>query len=299
MATLRSFGLGDNCPVGIRPRFHNDLTCPARLAIRSQWIEIPPAPGKDSEQPLLRCWWSGPEQGLSEGSQGGLRGAVLVLPEVFGLNGWVRSVADRLAGEGYAALAMPIFERTAPGLEVGYDPAGLAAGREHRDAVTAETFLADAQRAITWLQTQQLDQEAGLQIGCVGFCFGGHLAMLAATLPAVRATCTFYGARVTSFRPGGGEEPTLAVLPQIPGHLLCICGDQDPLIPLQEQQAIAAALSADRVARQDELGAPLERRMVVAQGAGHGFLCDARSDYNAEAAALGWHEMLALFVKAL
>jgi len=290
VATLRSFGLGDNCPVGIRPRFHNGLTCPPPLAIRSQWIEIPPAPGPRQQQPLLRCWWSVPEQGL--------RGAVLVLPEVFGLNGWVRSVADRLAGEGYAALAMPIFERTAPGLEVGYDPAGLAAGREHRDAVTAETFLADAQRAITWLQSQQLGQQNGLKIGCVGFCFGGHLALLAATLPAVRATCAFYGARVSSFRPGGGE-PTLAVLPQIPGHLLCVCGDQDPLMPFEEQQAIAAALSADRLARQDQPGAPLERRLVVAQGAGHGFLCDARGDYNADAAALGWREMLALFEKAL
>jgi carboxymethylenebutenolidase len=223
---------------------------------------------------------------------------VLVLPEVFGLNGWVRSVADRLAGEGYAALAMPIFERTAPGLELGYDPAGLAAGREHRDAVTAETFLADAQRAIIWLQSQQLGQQIGPKIGCVGFCFGGHLALLAATVPAVCATCAFYGARVSSFRPGGGE-PTLAVLPQIQGHLLCVCGDQDPLMPPQEQQAIAAALSADSVARQGQPGAPLERRLLVAPGAGHGFLCDARSDYNAEAAALGWREMLALFEKAL
>ena len=70
-------------------------------------------------------------------------------------------------------------------------------------------------------------------------------------------------------------------------------------MPLQEQQAIAAALSSDRLARQDQAGAPLERRLVVAPGAGHGFLCDARSDYNAEAAALGWQEMLALFEKAL
>ncbi len=163
--------------------------------------EIPPAPGTDHQQRSRGCWWSVPEQELLGGSQG-LRGAVLVLPEVFGLNGWVRSVADRLAGEGYAALAMPIFERTAPGLEVGYDAAGLAAGRVHRDAVTAETFLADAQRAITWLQHQKLGQEPGLEIGlrirCVGFCFGGHLALLAATLPAVRATCAFYGARAIS-----------------------------------------------------------------------------------------------------
>ena len=103
---------------------------------------------------------------------------------------------------------------------------------------------------------------------------------------------------MSSYRPGGGE-PTLAVLPQIPGHLLCVCGDQDPLMPLQEQQAIAAALSADLLARQDQPAAPLERRLVVAPGAGHGFLCEARSDYNAEAAALGWREMLALFKKAL
>jgi len=297
VATLRSFGLGDNCPVGIRPRFHNGLTGPIPVPIRSEWIEIPPAPGADHQQPLLCCWWSVPEQELSGGNQG-LRGAVLVLPEVFGLNGWVRSVADRLAGEGYAALAMPIFERTAPGLEVGYDVAGLATGREHRDAVTAETFLADAQRAISWLKGQQLGQEPVLQIGCVGFCFGGHLALLAATLPAVRATCAFYGARVSSFRPGGGA-PTLAVLPQIPGHLLCVCGDQDPLMPLEEQQAIAAALSADSVARQDQPGPALERRLVVAPGAGHGFLCEARSDFNAEAASLGWRDMLALFAKAL
>ena len=178
------------------------------MAIRSQWIEIPPAPGPEHQQPLLRCWWSVPE--LSGGSQG-LRGAVLVLPEVFGLNPWVRSVADRLAGEGYEALAMPIFERTAPGLEVGYDAAGLAAGREHRDAVTAETFLADAQRAITWLQGKELGQEPGLRIGCVGFCFGGHLALLAATVPAVRATCAFYGARVSSFQ--GAITSKLSLMP--------------------------------------------------------------------------------------
>ena len=103
---------------------------------------------------------------------------------------------------------------------------------------------------------------------------------------------------VASFRPGGGA-PTLAVIPQIPGHLLWVCGDQDPLIPAEEQQAVGAALSADLAARQDQPGAPLERRFVVAPGAGHGFLCEARSDYNAEAARLGWREMLELFAKAL
>ena len=157
-------------------------------------------------------------------------------------------------------------------------------GREHRDALTAQAFLDDARRAIAFLQGQQPLACRG--IGVVGFCIGGHLALLAATLPEVAATCAFYGARVSNFRPGGGE-PTLAVVPQIVGDLLFIAGDQDPLIPPEELQAIDNAFVGDR------------QRLVVARGAGHGFLCEARADYHPEAAAMGWRELLGLFGKAL
>jgi carboxymethylenebutenolidase len=247
-------------------------------AVTAGWQELQPAAG-----PRLRCWWARPARQQP-------RAAVLVLPEVFGLNAWVRGVAGRLAAEGYGALALPIFARTAPDLDVGYDEAGLAAGREHRDQVSAAGFLADARAAIAWLQAQPgLDRP----VGCVGFCFGGHLALLAATLPQVAATCDAYGARVSSFRPGGGE-PTLAVVPEIPGHLLCLVGDQDPLMPAEERQAIAAALAADAERRPQ-----LERRLIVAPGAGHGFFCEARADYHPEAAALGWQAMLGLFSRRL
>ena len=247
-------------------------------AVVSGWQELPAADGL-----RLRCWWARPAGEPP-------RAAVLVLPEVFGLNAWVRGVAERLAAEGYGALAMPIFARSAPDLDVGYDEAGLAAGREHRDLVSAEAFLADARAALAWLQAQP-----GLNkpVGCVGFCFGGHLAMLAATLQQVAATCDAYGARVSSFRPGGGE-PTLAVVPEIPGHLLCLAGDRDPLMPAEELEAIAAALAADAARRPQ-----LERRLVVAPGAGHGFFCDARADYHPHAATLGWQEMLDLFDRRL
>ena len=42
----------------------------------------------------------------------------IVLPEVFGVNAWVRCVADRLAAHGHPALAVPLFARTAPDLEL-------------------------------------------------------------------------------------------------------------------------------------------------------------------------------------
>jgi carboxymethylenebutenolidase len=234
------------------------------------WVTLA-APGA----PDLRCWWSAPAAP---------RGAVLVLPEVFGINGWLRSVADRLAAAGYAALVMPIVARTAPGLELGYDAASLAEGRLHRDQVSAEGCLADARRAIAWLQ-----QQPGLEqrpVACLGFCFGGHLALLVASLPQVALTCSCYGARVSSFRPGGGE-PTLAVLPQVGGDLLCFCGDQDPLMPPEELKAIATALAA--------CGSGRRRELVVFPGAGHGFLCDQRADFAPAAAAQAW----ALLLEAL
>ena len=243
------------------------------------WVELPTTPAHAHP---LRCWWARPAKSQP-------RGAVLVLPEVFGVNGWVRSVAERLAAEGYGALAMPIFAQTAPDFETGYDEAGLALGREHRDAVTADGLLTDAGRAIAWLQAQPGLEGQG--VGCVGFCFGGHLALIAATLPQVVATCDFYGARVSSFRPGGGA-PTLELLPQIGGHLLCCCGDQDPLMPAEEIAALETAIAAIQ-----QPG--LDRRMLMAPGAGHGFLCEARADFHPEAAQMGWAAMLALLAKAL
>lgn len=240
-------------------------------------------------QPGVRCWWALPVD--AAGRPVAPRAAVLVLPEVFGVNAWVRSVADRLAAEGYAALAWPIFWRTAPDLDVGYDDVGLAAGREHRDRLSAEQFLADARAAVAWLQSQPGLE--GRPVGCVGFCFGGHLAMLAATLPQIVATADFYGARVSSFRPGepaAGDgpcsAPTLDAVPQISGELLCLCGDRDPLMPPEEIAAIRAALKPPH-------------RLELLAGAGHGFMCEARADYHPEAAAAGWRALLDLFGRRL
>ncbi len=252
-------------------------TSPAAPVV-ADWQVVPGPQGL-----ALRCWWARPADRPA-------CAALLVLPEVFGLNAWVRGVAERLAAAGYAVLALPIFARTAPQLDVGYDEAGLAEGRRHRDAVTASDFLADASHAIAWLQRQP-----GLEgsVGCIGFCFGGHLALLAASLPAVAATVDCYGARVSSFRPGGGP-PTLELVPQLGGHLLCLSGEADPLMPLEERLAISAALAADA-----NLRPGLERQHLQLVGAGHGFFCEARADYHPEAAAQGWAALQAFFARHL
>ena len=234
----------------------------------------------------MPAWWVCPEDP---------KAAVLVLPEVFGLNAWVRTVAERLAQQGYAALAISTFSRTAPDLDVGYDEAGLQAGREHRDLVRADQLLLDVDGAIAWLQRTPA---AALPVGCVGFCFGGHLAMLAATHLQIAATCDFYGARVSSFKPGEPGATTLELASQIPGRLWCFCGSADPLIPAEELAAIEAALQQANGGL-DPASEEARHRLTLATGAGHGFMCEARSDFHPEASAAGWKSMLKLFAESL
>ncbi len=220
----------------------------------------------------LRCWWNNPEQESKH--------IVLVLPEVFGVNSWVRSVVDRLASHGFAALAMPLFARTAPEVELGYSEADLVEGRRYKELTTTEQILADASAAIAWLKQQ--NQQSKITV--IGFCFGGHAALISSTLPAVSSTFDFYGAGVSFSRPGGGS-PSLELLPAVSGELTCLCGTADPLIPESERTAIKEALK-----KEDPDGERLT--YIEIEAADHGFMCEQRSSFNAEASEIGWGLLL-------
>ncbi|WP_254947137.1 dienelactone hydrolase family protein [Cyanobium sp. N.Huapi 1H5] len=253
----------------------------------ASWQSIDP---RRPDQVPLRCWWARPADGPP-------RAGVLVLPEVFGLNGWIRGVTERLAAAGYAALAVPLFARTAPDLELDYGPDALALGRSHKERTRTDQLLADVGLAADWLQEQLPPEAAAPGLGCVGFCFGGHVALLAASLPAVAATVDFYGAGVASGRPGGGP-PSLELVPTIGGTLLCICGKEDPLIPAADVAAIETALAAANAAGSAATPAGRLHRLVVLEG-GHGFMCAARSDYHPASAAAGWSLLLDTFERQL
>ena len=229
----------------------------------------------------LRCWWAPAGQDRHETvASDAYKRAFIVLPEVFGVNTWVRGVAERLAAHGMADLAMPLFARTAPALDLTYTDADLIEGRRHKEATTADQILEDLGVAIAWLQ-QRCPQA---RIDVAGFCFGGHAALLAATLPQVRASFDFYGAGVSRGRPGGGL-PSLELLPQVSGKLTCICGTADPLIPMEDRKAIQDALG-----QIDPSGQRL--RYLEICDADHGFMCESRSSFNAAASEQGWSLLL-------
>ena len=244
------------------------------MEVSADWalIEHGPVP--------LRCWWAEPRSIPLERNDLDQKRVVLVLPEVFGVNAWVRAVAERISSQGIPTLAMPLFARTAPGLDLGYSDADLVEGRRHKEATTAEQIMADVSTAMVWLQKQK----PGAQLSLVGFCFGGQAALLAASLPGVSSTFNFYGAGVSRTAPGGGQ-PALERLPMVHGRLTCFCGTADPLIPADDRAAIQAALHSEDPSAQ-------RFRYLEMEGADHGFMCDARSSYQREAAEQGWQVLL-------
>lgn len=202
--------------------------------------------------------------------------AVIVWQEIFGVNAHIRDVTERIAQLGYVTIAPAIYQRQAPGFEVGYSPEEVELGRRYKVQTTATELLSDAQATIDALNT--LEQVQNNRIASIGFCFGGHVAYLVATLPEINATAVFYGAGIATLTPGGGP-PTLTRTPDIKGKLYGFFGNQDALIPNPEVDQIRQALQE----------AGVDHR-ITQYPAGHGFFCDQRDSYQPTAAADAWQQ---------
>lgn len=208
--------------------------------------------------------------------------AVVVIQEIFGVNDHIRAVTERLARAGRVAIAPALYQRQVPGFEVGYSAEDVQLGRQYKDQTRVEELLSDLQSTLDYLKT--LPQVKAGGFGCIGFCFGGHVAYLAATLPEIRATASFYGAGIPNWCPGNGA-PTLSYTPQIGGTLYGFFGMEDPLIPLEQVDQIEAALREHQVSH----------RIFRYPNAGHGFCCDQRADYVPDVCADAWGQIEELF----
>ncbi|MDM9380227.1 dienelactone hydrolase family protein [Chlorogloeopsis sp. ULAP01] len=207
--------------------------------------------------------------------------AVIVIQEIFGVNSHIRDVTERLAKEGYIAIAPAIFQRLAPGFETGYTPDDIQIGFQYAQQTKADEILSDIQATIDYLKTlPNLKADA---IASIGFCFGGHIVYLAATLPEIKAAASFYGGGIATYTPGGGA-PTITRTSDIKGTIYAFFGTQDDLIPLEQTQEIEAELKKHHIPHR-----------VFRYKTGHGFFCDERSSFSPEAANDAWKKVLELF----
>jgi carboxymethylenebutenolidase len=213
--------------------------------------------------------------------------AVIVLMEIFGVNSHIRAVTERIAAEGYVAIAPNYYHRTTPNLDLGYTERDVVIGRKHKEATSREGLLVDLREVIQLLQ-ECPDVEPKNRIGCIGFCFGGHVAFIAAGMKEIVATAAFYPGGVATSSPGGGQ-PTVAHSQEIQGEILCLFGEDDPLISHQDTVTVENALK----------DAGVKHEVIRYSNTGHGFFCDQRPDYDASAADDAWRRVKTLFAKTL
>lgn len=202
------------------------------------------------------------------------KGGVVVVPEIFGVNSHIREVADGYAKDGYLAVAPSTFHRVKPGVELGYSDADMQEGFGYKtavDALPAPGVLQDLQAAI-----DHAAKESGGKVGIVGYCWGGLLTWQAAcTLNGLSAAVPYYGGGMTT-----PEES--ARQPKVP--VLAHFADDDQWIPLDTVEAFKQAHP--------------DVEVHVYKGH-HGFNCDHRASYDAEAARVARERTLAFFAKHL
>ena len=212
---------------------------------------------------------------------------VLLFMEVFGINEHIRSVVDRVAAEGYVVLAPDLFHRTAPGVELSYDEVGLQRGVELMGQAKASEIVADVGAALETLNARA--DVVGRGVGAMGFCFGGHVAYLAACELPLVATVSFYGGGVALGAPGNEQPATVDRTSKMRGRALCLFGENDAYISPPEVEKVRGALEQ----------AGVRHEVVVYPGVGHGFFCDVRADYDKASAEDAWAKLKALFAEEL
>ncbi len=171
----------------------------------------------------------------------GPRPAVIVLQEIFGVNTEVKRISDLLASSGYVALAINYYHRTDPELNEPYTQEGLQNGFAAAAKVTRATMKADIAAAIDYLNTQ--DFVSFNRVATWGFCFGGSVAFISATMPGLSGAVCFYGGSIAAPFPSG-EPEALADVADVRCPLLLAFGGKDAYIPAEAVEKISAGLTA-------------------------------------------------------
>ena len=202
---------------------------------------------------------------------------IILLQEAFGVNHHIRSVADRLAQAGYVVVAPELFHRTAaPSLEIPYSD--FASAMPHFQGITVEGLTADLHAAHAWLQAQ-----AGVvadKIGSIGFCLGGRVSFLANAVLPLAAAVSYYG---------GGTQLLKDRAADLHAPHLFFWGGLDTHISKED---IAEVITAVEAAQKPYIN-------TVISYAEHGFNCDERPSYHAQAAHEAWALTLAFFQEKL
>jgi carboxymethylenebutenolidase len=119
------------------------------------------------------------------------RAAIVVIQEIFGVNAGIRSKCDRLAADGYLALAPDLFWQIAPGVELDPDVTDqMQRALDLMGQFDQDAGIRDTEATIRTARGMLAD---GGKVGVVGYCLGGRLAFITAARTDVDASVGYYG----------------------------------------------------------------------------------------------------------
>lgn len=199
---------------------------------------------------------------------GKAKGGVVILQEIFGVNGHVRHLCEEFAGDGYVAIAPALFDRIEPNAEIGY--AGIGRARDIVAKLLDPMLIADMQAAIDAVSS------AGFVVP-IGYCYGGAMAFLAASrCTGIVGAVNYYGTRTIQY--------CETLTPRVPVQYHF--GTKDKSIPPEAISKIKAAHPVGTYHIYDD--------------ADHGFSCEERPQfYNAAATKIAKDRTLSFLVDVM
>lgn len=194
---------------------------------------------------------------------GAAKAAIIVIPEIFGVNPGIRSKCEGWAAKGYLAVAPDLFWRFAPGVELDPDiEEQLQEAFGYFGQYDPTDGVYDIEATIHWIR-----RVAGVaRVGCAGYCLGGRLAYMAAARTDIDASVGYYGVMIDQML---GESHAIAnpLMLHIPtadhfvgpeAQAAIHAGlDDHPKVTLHDYPGLDHGFAAEMGNRRDEAGATL------------------------------------------
>jgi carboxymethylenebutenolidase len=210
---------------------------------------------------------------------------VIVYMDGAGIRPVLFEMAQRLADEGFLVLLPDLFYRGGPYAPVDVktlfsDPEKRAAHAKYFNSTDKTKAAKDTEAFLRFLDAE--DDLAGRELGAVGYCMGGGMALAAAACYPRRfaAAATFHGASLAT----DADDSPHKLAARIKAEVLVAGADQDASFP-PEQAALLAAAFED---------AGVDHRVEIWKGAAHGWTMRDFPIFNPAAAERHFHELVAL-----
>ena len=211
---------------------------------------------------------------------------VIVVSEIFGVHEYIADVTRRFAKLGYLAIAPEFFIRAG-------DPNTYGTIAEIQSNIVAKTpdtqVINDLQAALVWAGKNGGDLK---RVGVTGFCWGGRITWLSATLPQVRAGVAWYGRLIGEKTEGNPRHP-VEIAADLKAPVLGLYGGADTGISLESVEQMRAALAQAAAKNPAAKASQIE----VYPDAPHAFHADYRASYREGPAKDGWGKCIAWFKK--